>query len=73
MKYDYTFSYFECQTCSSKVNCEKCGDDVYQGLMQSGLVSAASVDMNNKVISVETDPDAEDDVIDYLEGAGVFI
>ena len=67
------FSYFECQACASKVNCEKCGKDIQEGLMKTGLVSSALVDMNSKEIFFETDPASEDEVIDYLEGIGVFI
>lgn len=70
---EYFFSYFPCQSCASKVNCEKCAEDVRQGLMKTGLAAVASVDMNEKVIRVEMDPAAEDDVIDHLEGAGVFV
>lgn len=41
--------------------------------MRSGLAADVSVNMNEKVISVDMDPAAEDDVIEYLEGAGVFV
>lgn len=73
IKADYSFSYFACQTCASKVNCEICGKDIREGLMRSGLAADVSVNMNEKVISVDMDPAAEDDVIEYLEGAGVFV
>lgn len=73
MKAEYSFSYFACQSCASKVNCEKCADDVYRGLMKTGLVASASVDMNNKILTAEFDAGAEDDVIDHLEGAGLFV
>ena len=73
MKAEYSFSFFACQTCASKVNCEKCGNDIYEGLMKTGLVDGAVIDMNNKVIIVDMAPAAEDDVIDHLQGAGVFV
>ena len=73
MKEEYPFSYFKCQACTSKVNCEKCAADIREDLLATGLVTSVSLDMNLKVMTLDLDPPAEDDVIDHLEGIGVFM
>lgn len=68
----YSFSYFNCQSCASRVNCRHCGAELAEALQKLGAVRV-SVDMPNKTMELETGALSEDDVLDYLETIGVFV
>lgn len=70
---EYAFSYLPCQTCTARIHCRQCGEELAECLLLRPDVKAADVDMENKRISL-TAPDAdEDELLDALEVLGVFV
>lgn len=71
MTCQYSFSYFNCQSCASRVNCMHCGEEIAEALQNLGVASV-SVDMPHKTMEFDPGTLSEDDVLDYLETIGVF-
>lgn len=72
MSSQYSFSYFNCESCASRVNCMHCGAELTEALQKLG-VATVSVDMPHKTMEVDPGALSEDDVLDYLETIGVFV
>lgn len=68
----YSFSYFNCQSCASRVNCVHCGGEIAEALKNLG-VADVRMDMPHKTMELELGALSEDDVLDYLETIGVFV
>ena len=65
----YTISYLKCQSCTAKIHCEACAQEIQERLLKEGVKSA--VDIPNRSARIETAMD-EDDLLDLLEEIGVF-
>lgn len=68
----YSFSYFNCQSCASRVNCMHCGQEIAQALRNKGI-AGVNIDMPHKNMELELGEVPEDDILDYLETIGVFV
>lgn len=71
MKYNYTISYLPCQSCQAKVNCERCAQNIADGLKKHGI-DGAEINIPQNALCVETDADG-DTLEEYLEDLGVFV
>lgn len=71
MKHEYTFTYLTCQSCTARIHCEQCGEELGQRLLGRAGISAAQADIPNKRLSIESTMD-EDDLLDMLEDMSIF-
>ncbi len=71
MRFDYSLSYFECQSCTSRIHCKDCVKKLYSALERFKL-APIEADIEKSSLSVDMDEDMEDDVIDALENVGFF-
>ena len=72
MTHRMTFQFLPCQTCSAKIHCEQCGEDVVAKLRQHGIAGSIDMNMNAKSIAVDTDMDIDDLEI-LLEDLGLLV
>lgn len=73
MVYSFQYTFLECQSCTAKIHCEECAQKVTDTLEKQADLCILSLDMKKKELSVETERMEEDDVIDILEDAGIFV
>ncbi len=71
MLFEYKLSYYDCQTCQSKVRCKECSRHVYEALEDMD-VEVVEADMERKILLIEMDEELEDEVIDALESCRFF-
>ena len=71
MKNPISFTYIPCQTCSAKIHCDQCSDQVAASLRKMAGVVHVDVDMVKKQLAVSgtLDPDMLEEC---LEDVGVF-
>ena len=72
MTYRMTFQYLACQTCTAKIHCDRCGEEVAQSLLRLDGVDNVEINMVAKTISVTADADP-DDIECKLEDLGVLV
>lgn len=72
MKHSYAFVYLPCQSCTAKIHCEKCADEIKERLLKETVFQRVEIDIANKQMSLETTGLDETDLLDMLEDAGVF-
>jgi hypothetical protein len=68
----YTILNLKCQECTAKIHCEECGSSVHSDLSARGGISDIQVDMTNKRLSFAADEKREEEILDFLEGIGIF-
>jgi hypothetical protein len=68
----YTILNLKCQECTAKIHCEECAESVFEDLSLKKGVQNLSVDMINKRLSFAADEELEEQVLDFLEGIGIF-
>jgi hypothetical protein len=68
----YVFLNLKCQECTAKIHCEECGKSVRTDLSARGGIQNILVDMTNKRLSLVMDENREDEILDFLEGIGIF-
>lgn len=73
MKIQYTFDYLKCQSCTAKIHCESCGEEVMELFREKENVKNLLIDMKSKTLSAEIREEDEDDLLDDLEAAGIFV
>lgn len=71
MLFEYRLSYFDCQSCQSKVHCRDCSQRVYEAL-EDMEVEVIEADVERKLLRLEMDGDMEDELIDALENCRFF-
>ncbi|MBQ8506839.1 MAG: hypothetical protein IJ466_05365 [Clostridia bacterium] len=71
MKYEFSFTYLSCQSCTAKIHCEKCAEEIMDRLLLRGI-EAAEIDIANKQIAVLAPGLDEMDVLDLLEEVSIF-
>lgn len=71
MKYEFDVSYMACQTCTSKIHCEKCEKEIEESMLKLDGVNEATIKIIEKRMVIDAEVD-EDDLIDALEALGVF-
>jgi len=69
MNFNYTITYLKCQSCTAKIHCEACADEIRERLLKEGV--QAAVDIPGRAARIEAGMD-EDDLLDLLEEIGVF-
>ncbi len=67
MVFEYELTYFDCQSCQSRVHCKQCSGKVADALRNMPEVKILDADIEKKRLRLDMDEDAEDDVIDALE------
>ena len=67
MVFEYELTYFDCQSCQSRVHCKQCSEKVTDALGNMPEVKILDADIEKKRLRLDMDEDAEDDVIDALE------
>ncbi len=72
MTHRMTFKFLACQTCSAKIHCDQCGEEVVSKLRQHGITGSIDLNMNAKAIAVDTDMDIDDLEI-LLEDLGLLV
>ena len=72
MIFEYQLSYFECQTCQSRVHCRDCSAKVPELLARYEGVTVLEADLERKTLRLDMDEAMEDDVLDALEQRGFF-
>ena len=73
MTQTYRFDYLPCRTCHAKVNCGVCENGMRNSLRQYSFILSTEIIIQQKLITVEADTDDEDEIIDALEEAGLFV
>lgn len=71
MKHEFTFTYLTCQSCTARIHCEQCGEELQQRLLGKSGISNAQVDIPNKSLGIDSAMD-EDDLLDILEDMSIF-
>ncbi len=71
MIFEYTLSYFDCQTCQSKIHCKDCSRKVFDTLEDMD-VEVLEADIESRLLRIEMEEELEDDVIDALESCRFF-
>ena len=71
MKHIFTFTYLTCQSCTARIHCEQCGEELRQRLLGRPGISDAQADIPNKRISIDSSME-EMDLLDLLEDMGIF-
>lgn len=69
MNHAYTITYLKCQSCTAKIHCDACADEIEERLLKEGV--RAAIDLPNRAARVETPMD-EDELLDLMEEIGVF-
>ena len=72
MTYRMTFQYLACQTCTAKIHCDRCGEEITEALLRLDGVDDVALNMVAKTISVTADADL-DDIECKLEDLGVLV
>lgn len=72
MMKEYSISYLKCQSCTAKIHCEECADELYQRFLKDGGIRDIRIDIPNRLIRVNAPEMDELDLLDLLEEAGVF-
>ena len=63
MTHEFSISYLNCQSCTAKIHCEKCADELKERFAGKGGLS--EIEMNSAGMD-------EWDILDMLEEAGIF-
>ena len=71
MLFEYKLSYYDCQSCQSKVRCKECSQRVYEALEDMD-VEVIEAEVESKILQIEMDEELEDEVIDTLESCRFF-
>ena len=69
----YEFTYMKCQSCSAKIHCDACGEEVRQDLERFAELVVEQIDMKGKNITISSDAMLEDDILDEMERWGLFV
>lgn len=72
MEYRYTFSYMKCESCTAKIHCTECGEEVTRAIMCRGDIEKIAIDMKAKQVVIVTDLQDEDEILDRLDEQGVM-
>ena len=72
MKFEFAFSFLNCQSCSAKIHCEECRDNLEERLKKMPGINHISIDIQNKRLAVESASMDEDDLLDALEEVSIF-
>lgn len=72
MKLEYTITYLACQSCTAKIHCEKCADELTERLQKQSGVADVRIDIPARRMSLQADGLDEMDLLDMLEDAGIF-
>jgi len=72
MNYEFSFSYISCQSCTAKIHCEKCAEELRERLLLRSGIGDAIIDISNKRIGVYAPGLDEMDVLDLLEEVSIF-
>lgn len=72
MKYEFDFSFLNCQSCSAKIHCDECRDNLQERLEKMQGIDRIQIDIQNKHLSVESAFLDEDDLLDALEEVSIF-
>lgn len=70
MEYTYDFTYLKCQSCTAKIHCDDCAEQIHERLARH--VNKAEIDIAAKRIAIDAGSMDEDDLLDLLEDIGVF-
>ena len=72
MIHQMSVQYPTCQTCQAKIHCDQCSRELEDRLLRMDEISRADLNLITKIITVETDLDA-DDLEAVLEDIGLFV
>ena len=73
MEKTYDYSYLPCQFCVGKNHCEKCGEQIRQGLLSIEGVARVVMDVRNRRLTLSFDGADPEDVEDRADAMGVFL
>ena len=71
MNYTYSVSYIACQTCKTKIYCDRCENQLEESIIKLNGTRSVSLQLLKKALSIDTDIN-EDDLLDELESLGIF-
>jgi|GEM_PF-6521217 len=71
MLFEYKLSYYDCQTCQSKIHCKDCSQRIYEALEDMD-VEIIDADIERGILQIEMDEELEDEVVDALENCRFF-
>ena len=71
MNYEYIITYLNCQSCTAKIHCDQCGNEIKERLLHASGMRNAAIDIPNRSAHIESTMD-EMDLLDLLEDIGVF-
>lgn len=72
MKFEFDFSFLNCQSCSAKIHCEECRENLEERMGKMRGVDGVSIDIQNKHLSIESASLDEDNLLDLLEEVSIF-
>ena len=71
MNHKFSFTYLTCQSCTARIHCEQCSEELSQRLQGKAGISKAQADIPNKQLCIASSLD-EMDLLDLLEDMGIF-
>lgn len=71
MRSEFTVSYLKCQSCTAKIHCAECAEELRARLLPASGAQTAQIDLINHTAAFEGNFDA-DDLPDLMEDAGLF-
>lgn len=72
MIFEYEFSFFDCQSCQSRVHCKDCSEKAREALADISGVTVLEADLEKKILRIDMPSEKEDEVIDALENRRFF-
>jgi len=72
MKFEFDFSFLNCQSCSAKIHCDECRANLEERLGKMVGIDGVSIDIQNRHLSIGSNTLDEDDLLDMLEEVSIF-
>lgn len=73
MKYNYSFTYLTCQSCTAKIHCAHCADELAHRLCRESGICEVCIDIPNRTLSLQADGWDEAALLDLMEDIGIFV
>lgn len=71
MKQEYQIQYLSCQSCSARIHCEDCGENLKERLALRGL-KEIEIDLPQRRLAVDGGAMEEGELLDLLEELSIF-
>lgn len=72
MNCEYSITYLKCQSCTAKIHCDQCADELCQRLLKEPYIRDVSIDIPKRSMHMDAPGADEMDLLDLLEEIGLF-